>query len=118
MKHEYTVEITRAIYTKETFEVFKKYEEHVHKKAGKDKEDYTRFLCESPLYDPTCEEDKAISHWEDDQDSNRTHKNEGAFPKATGSYHMVHRIDGKVAIVGVLDFLDTSLSSVYLFYDP
>ena len=31
---------------------------------------------------------------------------------------MVHRIDGEVAIVGVLDFLDSSISSVYLFYDP
>ena len=31
---------------------------------------------------------------------------------------MIHRINGKVAIVGVLDFLPTSLSSVYLFYDP
>ena len=31
---------------------------------------------------------------------------------------MIHRIDGEVAIVGVLDFLDTSLSSVYLYYDP
>lgn len=31
---------------------------------------------------------------------------------------MIHRINGKVAIVGVLDFLPSSLSSVYLFYDP
>ena len=31
---------------------------------------------------------------------------------------MIHRINGKVAIVGVLDLLPTSLSSVYLFYDP
>ena len=40
------------------------------------------------------------------------------MPAATGSYHMIHRIDGEVAIVGVLDFLDTAISSVYLFYDP
>ena len=31
---------------------------------------------------------------------------------------MIHRIDGEVAIVGVIDILDSSLSSVYLFYDP
>ena len=31
---------------------------------------------------------------------------------------MIHRIDGDVAIVGVIDILDSSLSSVYLFYDP
>ena len=40
------------------------------------------------------------------------------MPPATGSYHMIHRIDGEIAIVGVLDYLDTALSSVYLFYDP
>ena len=40
------------------------------------------------------------------------------MPKSSGSYHMIHRIDGEVAIVGVLDLLDTSLSSVYLYYDP
>ena len=40
------------------------------------------------------------------------------FPKALGSYHMIHRIDGKVAIVGVCDLTADCLSSVYLYYDP
>ncbi len=31
---------------------------------------------------------------------------------------MLHRIDGKLFAVGVLDILNTSISSVYLFYDP
>jgi len=31
---------------------------------------------------------------------------------------MIHRIDGKVAIVGVIDLTADSLSSVYLYYDP
>ena len=35
VKNEYTIEMTRAIFTKETFEVFKKYELHVHKKEDK-----------------------------------------------------------------------------------
>ena len=45
-------------------------------------------------------------------------KDEGRFPKALGSYHMIHRIDGKVAIVGVIDLTVDCLSSVYLYYDP
>ena len=61
MKNVYTIEITRAIFTKETFEVFMKYEEHVHKKPDKDKNGYERFLCQSPLVDPTCAEDMALS---------------------------------------------------------
>jgi len=31
---------------------------------------------------------------------------------------MIHRIDGKVFAVGVLDYTEEVLSSVYLFYDP
>ena len=40
------------------------------------------------------------------------------FPQTLGSYHMVHRIDGEVFMVGVIDLTDTCLSSVYLYYDP
>lgn len=31
---------------------------------------------------------------------------------------MLHRIDGELAFVGVLDITDTCVSSVYLYYDP
>ena len=31
---------------------------------------------------------------------------------------MLHRIDGKVMAVGVIDITHKCLSSVYLFYDP
>jgi len=31
---------------------------------------------------------------------------------------MIHRIDGKVFMVGVLDITPQVLSSVYLFYNP
>lgn len=40
------------------------------------------------------------------------------WPDALGSYHMLHRIDGELAIVGVIDLTASCLSSVYLFYDP
>jgi arginine-tRNA-protein transferase len=31
---------------------------------------------------------------------------------------MLHRIDGELMAVGVLDYTHEALSSVYLFYDP
>ena len=31
---------------------------------------------------------------------------------------MIHRIDGKIFAVGVIDTTPEALSSVYLFYDP
>jgi arginine-tRNA-protein transferase len=43
---------------------------------------------------------------------------QGIFPKFLGGYHMLHRIDGELMAVGVLDFTPEVLSSVYLFYDP
>lgn len=43
--HSYSVELVRAEYSKESFEVFKKYEEHVHKKKDKSKQSYENFLC-------------------------------------------------------------------------
>ena len=43
--HTYEIEITKSIFTEETFKVFIKYEEHIHKKFEKSKEGYERFLC-------------------------------------------------------------------------
>lgn len=51
-------------------------------------------------------------------DDHRERTDEGFFPKALGSYHMIHRIDGEVAFVGVIDLTALCLSSVYLYYDP
>jgi arginine-tRNA-protein transferase len=48
----------------------------------------------------------------------RNHEDQGIWPKFKGGYHMLHKIDDKLFAVGVLDFGPTSLSSVYLAYDP
>jgi arginyl-tRNA--protein-N-Asp/Glu arginylyltransferase len=44
-KRVYTIEIKRAIYSDESFEIFKKYEEHVHGKSEKKPDGFKRFLC-------------------------------------------------------------------------
>ena len=51
-------------------------------------------------------------------DLGRNPKVEGVWPLFKGGYHMLHKIDGKLMAVGVLDFTNEALSSVYLFYDP
>ena len=113
------MEITRAMFDQECFEVFQKYEKRVHEKNKEDPKGYRRFLCESPLYDPSLPEERKLPHFHGNHlDDHRDRKDEGVFPRALGSYHMIHRIDGKVAIVGVIDLTDTCLSSVYLYYDP
>lgn len=53
-----------------------------------------------------------------DRLESRAIKDEGVYPKFKGGYHMVHRINGEIMAVGVLDYTHEALSSVYLFYNP
>ncbi len=41
------------MYTKESFDVYQKYQSVVHKKPEKSRVAYENFLCQSPLFDPT-----------------------------------------------------------------
>ena len=71
------------------------------------------------MYDPRFAEERNLPHFNKNHlDDHRERKDEGVFPSALGSYHMIHRIDGQVAIVGVNDLTADCLSSVYLYYDP
>ena len=49
-RHKYTIHLHRAMYTDELYELYKRYEMHVHKKE-RVKANLCRFLCNSPLYD-------------------------------------------------------------------
>lgn len=40
------------------------------------------------------------------------------FPEFLGGYHMLHRLDGELFAVGVIDLTPNVLSSVYYLYDP
>lgn len=65
MKRTYRVEIVRAVFEKEAFEIFKKYEKHIHGKDDKSRDGYEKFLCSSPLYDPSCQEkSENFNGWE------------------------------------------------------
>ena len=128
-KHVYTVEVTRAMFAQESFELYQKYQNSVHgKDESDDKTGYERFLCQVPLFDPKDKDDseesksgsnrRITSKNDSKADEFRTLKDEGVWPKYRGGYHMLHRIDGKLFAVGVNDYTTTAFSSVYLFYDP
>lgn len=118
--NKYTVEIHLAMDNKEAYEVFKKYEASIHKKENKQRTDFTRFLCESPLYDPKDDvaKGKDPAKSQEECDKGREWKNEGVWPEHRGSYHMYHKINGELFGVGVVDITDICLSSVYFYYDP
>ena len=48
----------------------------------------------------------------------REFKDEGVFPETQGTYHMYHRLDGRLVAVGVLDILSVYMNSAYFIYDP
>ena len=52
-QRQYSVSLHRAVFTKESFQVFQRYEAFVHKKPGKTHYEYERFLCQSSLFDPS-----------------------------------------------------------------
>jgi arginyl-tRNA--protein-N-Asp/Glu arginylyltransferase len=57
LKHKYTIEITKAMYHKESFQVYSKYQEKIHNEPDKSSSGYGGFLCQSPLIDPNNKED-------------------------------------------------------------
>jgi arginyl-tRNA--protein-N-Asp/Glu arginylyltransferase len=93
--HTWEVRQVPAVFHQEAFSVYKKYQKAVHKDTD-DKltpEQYTNFLCKSPL----------------------VQKEENS---PYGGFHHHYLLDGKIVAVGVVDILPSCLSSVYLYYDP
>ena len=50
-------------------------------------------------------------------DEGREFKDEAIYP-GFGSFHFYHRIDGKLAGMGVVDITKNILNSQYFIYDP
>ena len=97
----YTLMTERASCTAEKFQLYKKYQITVHGDQPSEltEDGFSRFLVESPL---VSDVGQAVS----------------AGSVVQGTHHMLHRIDGQLVAVGVVDLLPSGLSSVYLFYDP
>ena len=70
-KHNYTVQITKAIANQASFNVFLLYEENVHGKAEKSFGSYDRFLCSNPLFDPLDPQERTRNPLENKVDKNR-----------------------------------------------
>ena len=117
----YELEFHKSLDTDEVFEIYNKYEKSVHGKE-KNRGDLKGHLCSSPAYDENDENEKyrieRPAPYDDDQvDDGREFKNEGLCP-GKGSYHLYHRIDGKLVAVGVLDITENIFNSQYFIYDP
>lgn len=141
--HILTYETTAAEFTTERYELYKKYQVAVH---GDNPNTVTpsgfkRFLVDSPLYDSSSSSIPSLIQSESVGETDSTEKSESVIkpsnglkkenlsddktdktktPKSwkLGTYHQLHRLDGRLVAVGVVDIIPSGLSSVYLFYDP
>ena len=112
LNHTYTLELTDQIQMNpEKFKIYKKYQMNIHKdKENKlDKNGYDRSWGKSNLVDN-------INIKLPSDLSSKT-KHPEIYPKKYGCYNFIHRIDGNIVAVGIVDILPTCLSSVYLYYD-
>ena len=112
LKHVYTLELTDKIkMNDEKYKVYKKYQKIVHKESDFEisKENYNESWGLSNLVD-----NKGIKLPED---LAKKTKHPEIYPKKYGCYNLIHRIDGKIVAVGIIDILPNYLSSVYLYYD-
>lgn len=98
--------------------MYSRYEMAVH---GKDRgaTEFNDSYCNSPIYDPESNDPIMNRPPELDDskiDEGRESKDEGLYP-GLGSYHMYHRINGKLVALSVIDILKTQLQSKYFVYD-
>lgn len=79
------------------FDLFRRYQAAVHKEefAQWKPKDFARFLCSGIKRSPEKADSKQLK---------------------LGSWHQCYRLDGKLIAVGVLDFMPSGVSSVYLLY--
>ncbi|XP_043911991.1 arginyl-tRNA--protein transferase 1 isoform X2 [Protopterus annectens] len=84
---------------KESADLFAKYQMIIHKDTPSecDKDQFQRFLCNSPLQEEYPPDGPDCGY---------------------GSFHQQYWLDGKLLAVGVIDILPYCVSSVYFYYDP
>jgi arginine-tRNA-protein transferase len=102
-----------ASYTLEKFELYKKYQIHIHHdpESKLSPKSFNRFLVDTPL---TC---AMTTPRDPDHPFDCTPENYQSLP-LLGSYHLLYYVDGVLIAVSVLDFLPRCISSVYFYYDP
>lgn len=109
--------LTLADDADEKYQLFRKYQHIVHGEHPdkiSSKKGYERFLCSAPLMSTL----PGSSHVQNTLRPGDTVDVATSDPIPYDLYHMEWRLDGTLIAVGVLDILPTSVSSVYLFYDP
>ncbi|TBU58360.1 arginine-tRNA-protein transferase [Dichomitus squalens] len=100
--HKYEVTLEPASFTQEKFALYQSYQKHIHNDDDVTPGGFTRFLCKSLLVPrPITYLSGAPSH----------------LPQSYGSFHQLHRIDGQLIAMSVIDVVPNCVSSVYFMYE-
>ncbi|CAG9320876.1 unnamed protein product [Blepharisma stoltei] len=95
--HTYKHELVDSDFSQESYELYKEYVKAVHGETPTNLsiEHYTQTACKTSLIkeEPSHE-----------------------YPYGLGSFHMLHKIDGILVGVSVIDILPSGVSAVYFFY--
>ena len=111
LKHRYTMELTDKIElqpTEERFLLYQKYQSRVHNETST-AHGYNNFIGVSTIIK------KPINL---PPDLNTKTKHPELYPKHYGMHNLIHRIDGKIIAVTVIDILPNYFESLYCYYDP
>ena len=111
LKHNYTIELTNQITlspTEERFLLYNKYQRAVHNENS-------TLQTYNNNWGLSIIEKKKIPLPEN---LSQKTKHPELYPEYYGTYNLVHRIDGKIIAVTVIDIMPKSLESVYCYYDP
>ena len=111
LKHNYSIELTNQITlspTEERFLIYNKYQRAVHNENS-------TLQTYNNNWGLSIIEKKKIPLPED---LSQKTKHPELYPEYYGTYNLVHRIDGKIIAVTVIDIMPKSLESVYCYYDP
>jgi arginyl-tRNA---protein transferase len=89
-------------FTQEKYSLYLKYQTLIHKESKHETtpEQFTRFLCSSPLQHKPWTDETTLQ------------------TRQTGTFHQLYRLDGELVAFAVLDMLPNTISSVYFVYDP
>ena len=110
LKHTYTLELTDRIslsINDERFLLFQKYENAVHKEMAT-VPNYNGFIGTSPIIKKRIMKPK---------DLYLKTKHPELYPDYYGTYNLIHRIDGRIIAVTVIDIFPNYLNSLYCYYD-
>lgn len=117
---EFHTRFESAKFSKEKFDLYKKYQVNVHNDMPHDvtEKSFDRFLCSSPFLPEEVEGSKeqweALNTWIERW--KRGTKLES--PQRYGPTHECYYLDNRLIAISVLDFLPSGLSSIYFIWDP